>query len=153
RGRVVQQRRLGRVVQRRHAARGRQAVTMLQPQAPGIPTGAQSAAAAPYWEGCRHGELRYQQCATCGSISRQPARACAVCGGRELDWKPSAGRGRLYSWTVVWRPQHPSFEVPYAPAVVELDEGFWILTAIVGCDHTELRVDMPVVIEFHPAND
>jgi uncharacterized protein len=128
-------------------------VTMLQPQAPGIPTGGQSTAAAPYWEGCRQGALRYQQCAACGSINRKPGRVCAACGGRDLDWKDSAGRGRLYSWTVVWRPQHPSFQVPYAPAIVELDEGFWLMTAIVGCDHEDLHADMPVEVEFHPAND
>ncbi len=128
-------------------------MTMLQPQAPGIPTGGRSAAAAPYWEGCGRGELRYQQCADCGSVNMKPARSCAACGHRTLTWERSEGRGRLYSWTVVWRPQHPSFHVPYAPAIVELDEGFWLMTAIVGCDHEDLRVDMPVVVDFHPAND
>ena len=68
-------------------------------------------------------------------------------------WERSAGRGRLYSWTVVWRPQHPSFRVPYAPAIVDVDEGFRLMTAIVGCDHEDLRADMPVEVEFHPASD
>jgi hypothetical protein len=128
-------------------------VTVLQPQAPGIPTGGRSSAAAPYWEGCAQGELRYQQCDGCGSVNMKAARSCAACGGRMLTWERSEGRGRLYSWTVVWRPQHPSFHVPYAPAIVELDEGFWLLTAIIGCDHEELQAGMPVVVDFHPAND
>jgi len=83
----------------------------------------------------------------------KPARSCAACGGRALTWARSEGRGHLYSWTVVWRPQHPSFRVPYAPAIVELDEGFWLMSAIVGCEQEGLRADMPVIVEFHPASD
>ena len=128
-------------------------MTALEPQAPGTPTGAHSAAAEPYWEGCRQGELRYQRCGECHEVNMKPASSCAACGAAALTWERSAGRGRLYSWTVVWRPQHPSFQVPYAPAIIELDEGFWLMSAIVGCDHEDLRVDMPVVIEFHPASD
>jgi hypothetical protein len=68
-------------------------------------------------------------------------------------WEVSAGRGSLYSWTVVWRPQHPSFHVPYAPAIVSLDEGPRVLSAIIGCEPEDLRVDMPLLVEFHPASD
>lgn len=128
-------------------------MTALEAQPPGIPTGVHSAAAAPYWDGCREGELRYQRCSTCGSVNMRPARSCAACGGTTLSWERSHGRGRLYSWTVVWRPQHPSFEIPYAPAIVELDEGFFVLTAIIGCDHEDLDAGMPVVVEFHPAGE
>ena len=52
-------------------------MTALKPQAPGIPTGATSVAAAPYWEGCRHGELRYQRCGECGATNLRPASSCA----------------------------------------------------------------------------
>ena len=49
------------------------------------------------------------------------------------------GRGSLYSWTVVWRPPDPSFRVPYAPAVIRLDEGFWMLSAVIGCEPEALH--------------
>lgn len=128
-------------------------MTALNPQPKGIPTGTQSKAAAPYWEACGRGELLYQRCAACGEVNMRPARVCAACGAAELSWERSSGRGKLYSWTVVWRPQHPTFQVPYAPAIVELDEGFWQMTAIVGCEPDDLREGMPVVVEFHPASD
>ena len=127
--------------------------SMLKPQAPGIPTGARSAAAAPYWAACRNGELVYQRCDACGEVNMKPARSCAACGSHDITWAHSEGRGRLYSWTVVWRPQHPSFAVPYAPAIVELDEGFYLMTAIIGCEPEDLRADLPDVVEFHPADD
>ena len=65
----------------------------------------------------------------------------------------SSGRGRLYSWTVVWRPQHPAFTVPYAPAIVSLDEGWFMMSAVVGCEPEDLRPDMALAVEFHPASD
>lgn len=126
---------------------------MLQPQPPGIPTGGRSTAAAPYWDACRNGELLYQRCAACGRVNMKPARACAACGARALEWRRSAGRGTLYSWTVVWRPQHPSFHVPYAPAVIELDEGPYVMSAMIGCAPDDLRAGLAVEVEFHPAGD
>ena len=56
-------------------------MTTLAPQPPGIPTGAQSKAAAPYWEACHRGELLYQRCHGCGEGNMKPARTCAACGG------------------------------------------------------------------------
>ena len=128
-------------------------MTALEPQAPGTPTGAHSRAAEPYWEGCRQGELRYQRCTECREVNMKPASTCAACGADALTWERSEGRGRLYSWTVVWRPQHPSFQVPYAPAIIELDEGFWLMSAMISCDVEDLRADLPVIVEFRPASD
>lgn len=128
-------------------------MTLLTPQEPGAPVGAPSESWATYWEGCRRGELWYCRCAMCDVVQMKPSRACAACGSRELAWLRSHGFGRLYSWTVVWRPQHPSFHVPYAPAIVELDEGFWLMTAMVGCEPEELRADLPVQVEFHAASE
>ena len=128
-------------------------MTALSPQAPGIPVGAHSAAAKPYWDACLRSELLYQRCSACHEVNMKPATSCGMCGAAALTWERSEGRGTLYSWTVVWRPQHPTFQVPYAPAIIELDEGFWLMSAIIGCDHEDLRADMRVVVEFHPASD
>jgi uncharacterized OB-fold protein len=128
-------------------------MSTLQPQPIGIPTGRTSAAAEPYWEGCRQHELRYQRCARCGAIAVRPSVVCTSCRSDELVWEVSAGTGRLYSWTVVWRPQQPAFQVPYAPAIVELDEGYWLMSAVIGCEPDDLRADLRVRVEFHPAND
>jgi uncharacterized OB-fold protein len=125
----------------------------LQPQAPGIPVPTPSPMSAPYWDACGRGELVFLRCDTCGSIALRPTTLCGNCRGRSLSWLPSSGRGRLYSWTVVWRPQHPSFSVPYAPAIVALDEGWYMMSAVVGCEPEDLRADMPLAVEFHPASD
>jgi uncharacterized protein len=125
----------------------------LLPQEPGIPVPTPSPISAPYWDACGRGELVFLRCDNCGTIARRPASLCGNCLGRALSWVPGSGRGRLYSWTVVWRPQHPSFAVPYAPAIVALDEGWYMMSAVVGCEPEDLRADMPLVVEFHPAGD
>jgi uncharacterized OB-fold protein len=54
---------------------------------------------------------------------------------------------------VVWRPPDPSFAVPYAPAIVRLDEGFWLTTAMVGCEPEELAEGLRVAVTFHAISD
>ena len=49
----------------------------------------------------------------------------------------------------MWRPVEPTYTVPYVPAVVDLDEGYQIVTNIVGCDDTEVRTGLRVVVSFH----
>ena len=91
---------------------------MLAPQPKGIPAPVPSPLSQPYWDACARGELTYLRCDTCGTVAPIPALVCGQCLGRSLTWTRSSGRGTLYSWTVVWRPQHPTFHVPYAPAIV-----------------------------------
>jgi uncharacterized protein len=128
-------------------------VSVLEPQPAGIPVPRPSQRSAPYWEGCKKRELRYQHCGECGYIGPRPFTICGRCGSDSITWETSSGMGRLYSWTVVWRPQHPSFVVPYSPAVVEMDEGYWMMSAMVGCTIEELAAGMRVAVEFHDVSD
>lgn len=126
---------------------------VLQPQPVGIPVPRTSLVAAPYWDGCRAGELRFQRCASCGGVVFYPSHVCHACQSTELAWEVSVGEGELYSWTVVWRAQTPAFRVPYAPAIVAMDEGFWLLTSVVGCAPDDLRAGLRMRVEFHLAGD
>ena len=62
----------------------------------------------------------------------------------------SGGRGRIYSFVVYHRVYHPAFEsdVPYAVAIVELDEGPRLLSNIVGMRPEDVRCDMRVRVVF-----
>ena len=125
---------------------------MLAPQQPGIPVPTPSWRLTPYWEGCRRGELLHFRCPACSHAEPRPFGLCSRCGGDAGAWVAGGGRGRLYSWTVVWRPQHPTFSVPYAPAVVELDEGYFMMSAVIGCEPEDLRTGMRLEVDFHPAS-
>jgi uncharacterized protein len=120
----------------------------LQPQTGSVPH-ANSQVSIPFWQGCRDGELRYQRCESCGESNFPPTEHCRQCLSAELRWTPSEGRGEVYSWTVVHRPVSPEFEPPYAPAIITLDEGYQMLTNIVGLAPEDLAVGLRVQVQFH----
>jgi hypothetical protein len=66
-----------------------------------------------------------------------------------MGWEPSSGRGTLYSWTAVFRPQTPEFAVPYVPVIVDMAEGWQMLSCLIGCDHRAAAVGLAVAVEFH----
>ena len=124
---------------------------LLSPQPEGIPVPRPSRVSQPYWDAARRGELVFQRCGACGVTPPRPVAVCGACGGRDVVWEKSSGLGALYSWTVVWRPQHPSFRIPYAPAVMAVQEGWWLLTSVVGCTAESLKEGMGLEVVFHPA--
>jgi hypothetical protein len=110
---------------------------------------------APYWEGTRTGELRAQRCADCGRLRFPPAILCPRCLSERVEWQRLSGRGTIYTYVIVHRPQHPAFfaDAPYNVAIVELAEGLRMHTSIVGCANEDLRVGMPVEVVFEKIND
>jgi uncharacterized protein len=120
----------------------------LQPQRGPVPHGS-NPVSAPFWEGCRDGELRYQRCDSCGLSNFPPTEHCRQCLSGELRWSTSDGLGEIYSWTVVHRPVSPEFEPPYAPAIITLDEGYQMLTNVVGMAVEDLAIGMRVQVQFH----
>lgn len=126
---------------------------LLRPQPTGIPVPTPSGRSAPYWQALREGVLTFQRCQACGTIPAKAAPLCPACGATELVWTPSSGTGTLYSWTVVWRPQHPTFRVPYAPCIAELDEGWYLMSSLIGCRPEEIEAGMRLTVELHPASE
>ena len=104
----------------------------------------------PYWEGCRAHELRVQRCDDCGTHQFFPRIYCTKCFGDHLRWVKTSGRAKVASFTIVRRPVSPAFadEIPYAVALVTLDEGPTLMTNIVGCNPEEITVGMPVEVTF-----
>ena len=105
---------------------------------------------APFWEGCNGRQLLYQRCAACNMANFEPTPACRRCGSPSLGWERSSGLGRLYSWVVVWRPQSPVFTVPYACCIVELDEGYRMLSSVADCTTADLADGLRVRVDFLP---
>ena len=128
-------------------------MSLLRPQTGPIERPSPSEFSGPYWEGCAAGELRFQRCSDCGHPVHTPAAVCSACGSVRLVWVASSGRGVIHSYTIVWRPATPAFVVPYAPVVVEVEEGWHLLTALVECDHDDVAIGSPVEIVFRPLAD
>jgi uncharacterized OB-fold protein len=124
-------------------------VTVLRPQRSGIPLPVVSELSRPYWDGCAEGKLTYQACQVCGTSMSDPGYLCRWCHSPKLEWRTSSGRGTIYSWSVVWRPQTADFEVPYVVIIVELAEKFSIVSNLIGCEPADARAGLPVLVEFH----
>jgi len=86
----------------------------------------------PFWRATKNHELRYQTCNDCGTVVFYPRAHCTRCLGASLTWNLSAGKGTLYSYTVVRQSRHPAFQelAPYAIAWIDLDEGFRLLSML-----------------------
>jgi uncharacterized OB-fold protein len=109
---------------------------------------------APFWAAAAEGRLSLPRCVSCARLCWYPKDECPVCGGRSFRWDTVAGRGRLFSWSVVRHPFLPQFreKVPYATGLVALDEdpAVRLVTGIVDVSPSELRIDMPMEVVFRP---
>jgi uncharacterized OB-fold protein len=106
--------------------------------------------AAEFWAGCALGELRLQQCGSCGAWQFYPRPFCTTCDGRQLAWRRAAGTGTLRSYSVVRRPVDPAWsaEAPYLLALVRLYEGPTLMTALQDCRAEQARIGMKVEVTF-----
>ena len=126
---------------------------LLMAQRAAVPHATPGPLTAPFWQGCAEGRLLFQRCESCAAANFPPAEHCRQCLSTELAWEGSAGNGVVYSWTVVHRAVTPAFETPYAPAIIDMAEGYQILTNIIDTDVTAIRVGMPVTVDFRAVGD
>lgn len=88
----------------------------------------------PFWEATKRHELTYQTCKACHEVIFYPRGHCTACGSRDPSRHVSQGQGTVYTFSVIMQSRHPAFAElgPYAIAYVDLDEGFRIMSNIVG---------------------
>lgn len=103
-----------------------------------------------FYNWCRRGDLRFQRCNACQAWRHVPRPMCAACGSFEWTWQRSSGRGTVFSWTVAERAMHPAFQndAPYAPVVIEMEEGVRLVSEMLDCSPDELEIGMPVELVF-----
>jgi uncharacterized protein len=108
--------------------------------------------AAGFWAATAAGRLTYQVCRQCGAAVFYPRSHCPADLSRELDVRQSAGRGTLYAFTVLRRSQAPGHQgrLPVVLGLVELAEGFRMLSEITGADPDLVRIGMPLVLRWEP---
>jgi uncharacterized OB-fold protein len=84
---------------------------------------------AHFYEELAADRIAYQVCDACGESVWYPRVVCPHCGTARLVWRQSRGLGTIYSFTVLERAGNPArrADVPYAVALVDLDEGIRVL--------------------------
>jgi uncharacterized OB-fold protein len=108
-----------------------------------------------YWEGCKRHELWLPYCTQCAQFFFYPRPFCPRCFSSPIEWRQTSGRGKVYTYSIQYRPQAPGFTPPYVTAIVQLDEGPRLLTNLVGVepDPEHVRCDMPVEVDFEDLSD
>ena len=103
-----------------------------------------------FWEGCKRHELLIQRCKDCGTYHHYPRSMCPDCGSWNAEWAKVSGRGKVYTYIVAVQPFHPAFsgDVPYAVAIVELEEGVRMVSNIMDCGPDDIYIGMPVEVVY-----
>ena len=117
------------------------------------PDRADRALTGEFWAGVDRGELLRPVCRRCERSFFTPQVVCPRCGSEQWSYEPSAGLGVVYSFTVVHRPPEPAFEAPYVLAIVDVAEGWGLLTWIVDCPPGDVHIGMEVEVRFTPGPD
>ncbi|TLQ44952.1 bifunctional MaoC family dehydratase N-terminal/OB-fold nucleic acid binding domain-containing protein [Streptomyces marianii] len=123
---------------------------------------------AAFWEGVARHRLLIQRCASCATLRFPWLPGCGACGSAEWDAVEADGAGTVYSYVVVHHPRFPAFggfdgasreapdaegPGPYAVGLIELAEGVRMVSNVIGVPYDEVRIGMPVRLEFMRADE
>lgn len=87
--------------------------------------------------------LRYQRCDDCGRAVFYPRVLCPFCGSLSLRWLDSGGRGSIYAQTWV-----ATRDGGYSVALIDLDEGFRMMSSVLGAEPGLIRSGLRVVTDY-----
>ena len=75
-------------------------------------------------------------------------------GRRNLQWKPTSGKGELYSFTIT-HVATPGFEdkTPYAVGLIELDEGVRIIGNLLNVAIEDVKIGMRMKVAWEKIDD
>ncbi len=96
------------------------------------------------------GELAYQWSPEAGKAVFYPRVLCPYTGSERLEWRVSAGFGTVHATTVV----HPREGVPYNVALIDLDEGFRLMSRVEDIAPDAVSIGQRVKCRIHrPGGD
>lgn len=102
-----------------------------------------------YIEHCRKGELAYQVCTDDDRPVFYPRAIAPVTASTNLEWRVSKGLGTVYATTVIYPKDHS----PYNVALIDVDEGFRLMSRIEHVDPMQVKIGMRVMVEMHPGDE
>jgi uncharacterized OB-fold protein len=104
--------------------------------------------AKPYWDAANEGRLLLMRCDDCGEPYFHPRPFCPFCISNNTVWVEAAGTGTIYTFTHMARA--PVFQVP---AMIALDEGPIMMSAVIDGDPATLAIGQRVQLAFVPSAD
>ncbi len=97
-----------------------------------------------------------QECSICHHKQWYPRTACEECGKRDLTWLKCSGKGVIHSFTIIKEVvmNSPAFEkeIPYALAILDLDEGVRMVAQVMDLPLDKIQIGLKVEAYFEPIN-
>jgi hypothetical protein len=93
------------------------------------------------------GELGYQFSPSANAAVFYPRVIAPKTGEADLEWRVSKGLGTVYATTVV----HQQKGEPYNVALIDIDEGFRMMSRVEGVEARGVKIGMRVRFRVHRA--
>ena len=106
-----------------------------------------------FWDGTAAGELRIQQCASCGALRHPPGPTCPSCHSFDRTHVVASGEGTVFSYVVHRHPPVPGQELPILLVLVDLPEGVRMVGRLLGVDPDEVEIGMAVRASYTTVDD
>ncbi|HXT79092.1 MAG TPA: OB-fold domain-containing protein [Acetobacteraceae bacterium] len=100
---------------------------------------------ARYIDHLKRGELGYQFSPSANRAVFYPRVICPETGAADLEWRVSRGLGTVHATTVV----HSQQGAPYNVALIDVDEGFRLMSRVEDIDPTAVKIGMRVKFRVH----
>jgi hypothetical protein len=94
-----------------------------------------------YFEALKEDKLLGLKCSDCGSYTTPPKVCCENCAGMNLEMVQLSGKGEIKTYTVT-RVAPQGLKAPYIVALVELQEGPWLMGNVVNVDPDEATIEL-----------
>ena len=108
---------------------------------------AQTSPLGTYLQHLAKGELAYQYSPDANAAVFYPRIICPYTGSDNLQWRISNGMGTVHATTVVF-PQQGD---PYNVALIDVDEGFRMMSRVEDIAPLDVRIGMRVKFRPYPA--
>lgn len=92
-------------------------------------------------------ELAYQFSPSANAAVFYPRVIAPRTGAADLEWRVSKGLGTVHATTVV----HPQQGEPYNIVLIDVDEGFRMMSRVEDIAPTAVKIGMRVKFRVHPA--
>lgn len=104
---------------------------------------------SPFFAGLAQKKLLGSKCTACGYVFATPRAHCMQCGA-ETEWHEMPQEGRIHTFTTCFYGGEAFLdETPFTLVLVEFDGADTLfLSRLVGVEHDEVHIGMPVKARF-----
>ena len=104
----------------------------------------------PFWDACKQHKFMLPRCTKCGHMWFPPYGNCNKCLSFEREFVEVSGRGTVWGVIEMNQPYILAFQkdLPYVVVLIQLEEGPFMYSNIVGVPNDQVKVGMSVEVVF-----